>query len=145
MAKPVARSARVSSAAVKDFAPDTLHKPQFPTLASRKPLPAKSGGTVARVIAPEAELESIGIRPGEKLHEVLIHEDEARMTIEMEDMFVVQPSEALWFGHAWQDIGKPLPDGYRFSSDSNSEWLTIDQLREIVSLVKAEQFESSSL
>jgi UDP-N-acetylglucosamine 4,6-dehydratase len=99
---------------------------------------------VARVVAPEAELESIGIRPGEKLHEVLIHEDEARLTLELDDMFVVQPSEALWFGHAWQDIGKPLPDGYRFSSDNNSEWLTIDQLREIVSMVKAEQFESSS-
>ena len=47
---------------------------------------------LAQVIAPEAEMEVIGIRPGEKLHEVLIHEDEARSTVELEDMFVVQPS-----------------------------------------------------
>jgi UDP-N-acetylglucosamine 4,6-dehydratase len=47
---------------------------------------------LARVIAPEADLEVIGIRPGEKLHEVFIHEDEARYTVEMDDMFVVQPS-----------------------------------------------------
>ncbi|MFC1923251.1 UDP-N-acetylglucosamine 4,6-dehydratase (inverting) [Chloroflexota bacterium] len=94
---------------------------------------------IARVIAPDAELNAIGIRPGEKLHEVLIHQDEARATIELEDMFVVQPSEALWFGHAWQDIGKPLPEGYRYASDSNSEWLTLDQIKEIVAPIEAEQ------
>jgi len=94
---------------------------------------------IARVIAPEAELEGIGIRPGEKLHEVLVHADEARATIELEDMFVVQPSEALWFGHAWQDIGRPLPEGYRYASDSNSEWLTLDQIRKIVTSIEAEQ------
>lgn len=94
---------------------------------------------IARVIAPDAELDAIGIRPGEKLHEVLIHQDEARATIELEDMFVVQPSEALWFGHAWQDIGKPLPEGYRYASDSNSEWLTLDQIKEIVAPIEAEQ------
>ena len=94
---------------------------------------------IARVIAPDAELEAIGIRPGEKLHEVLIHVDEARSTIELEDMFVVQPSEALWFGHAWQDIGRPLPEGYRYASDSNSEWLTLEQIREIVTSIESEQ------
>jgi UDP-N-acetylglucosamine 4,6-dehydratase len=93
---------------------------------------------IARVIAPEAELEEIGIRPGEKLHEVLIHEDEARTTIELEDMFVVQPSAALWFGHAWQDIGRALPDGYRYASDNNSEWLSINQIKEIVAPIEAE-------
>ena len=45
-----------------------------------------------QAIAPKAELEVIGIRPGEKLHEVLIHEDEARVTVELDDMFVVQPT-----------------------------------------------------
>jgi len=105
-------------------------------------IPSMKVVDIAKVIAPDAELEAIGIRPGEKLHEVLIHEDEARLTIELEDMFVVQPSEALWFGHAWQDIGQPLPDGFRFASDSNSDWLTIDQIKEIVSQIEAEQLES---
>ena len=94
---------------------------------------------IARVIAPDAELDAIGIRPGEKLHEVLIHQDDARATIELEDMFEVQPTEALWFRHAWQDIGKPLPEGYRYASDSNSEWLTLDQIKEIVAPIEAEQ------
>jgi len=57
---------------------------------------------LAKAIAPEAELEIIGIRPGEKLHEMLIHEDEARSTVELENMFVVQPTAALWFGHEWE-------------------------------------------
>lgn len=93
---------------------------------------------VARAIAPDAELDAIGIRPGEKLHEVLIHADEARATVELEDMFVVQPSAALWFGHAWQENGRKLPEGFRYASDSNSDWLTQDQIMEIVSSVEAE-------
>ena len=105
-------------------------------------IPSMKVVDIAKVIAPDAELEAIGIRPGEKLHEVLIHEDEARLTIELEDMFVVQPSEALWFGHAWQDIGQPLPDGFRYASDSNADWLSIDQIKEIVSQIEAEKIES---
>ena len=108
-------------------------------------IPSMKVVDIAKVIAPDAELEAIGIRPGEKLHEVLIHEDEARLTIELEDMFVVQPSEALWFGHAWQDIGQPLPDGFRFASDSNSDWLSIDQIKEIVSRIEAEKIESQAV
>jgi UDP-N-acetylglucosamine 4,6-dehydratase len=97
---------------------------------------------IANVIAPDAEMEAIGIRPGEKLHEVLIHEDEARSTIELKDMFVVQPSPALWFGHAWQDKGEPVSEGYRYASDSNNEWLTLEQIREIVSPFEIESIES---
>jgi UDP-N-acetylglucosamine 4,6-dehydratase len=87
---------------------------------------------LARVIAPQAQLEVIGIRPGEKLHEVLIHEDEARTTIELEDMFVVQPTAALWFGHEWSQKGQPLPAGFRYGSDINSDWLTDEQIRGLV-------------
>jgi UDP-N-acetylglucosamine 4,6-dehydratase len=87
---------------------------------------------LARVIAPQARLEVIGIRPGEKLHEMLINEDEARSTVELEDMFVVQPATDLWFGHEWQDQGRRLPDGFRYGSDTNPEWLTVEQIREIV-------------
>lgn len=87
---------------------------------------------LARVIAPEAQFNVIGIRPGEKLHEVLIHEDEARSTIELVDMFVVQPTGSLWFGHEWQVKGKPLSDGFRYGSDSNPDWLSVDQIRTII-------------
>jgi len=87
---------------------------------------------LAKIIAPQAELEVIGIRPGEKLHEVLIHEDEARSTVELDDMFVVQPTTELWFGHQWQTLGRPLPDGFRYASDTNPDWLDMEQVREMV-------------
>ena len=87
---------------------------------------------LARAIAPGVELETIGIRPGEKLHEVLIHEDEARSAVELEDMFVVQPAVELWFGHEWQRLGNPLPDGYRYASNTNPEWLDVEQIRQMV-------------
>ncbi len=95
---------------------------------------------LAMTIAPDAEIEVVGIRPGEKLHEILISEDEARATLELEDMFVVQPAPELatnWFGHEWQGKGRPLPDGYCFASNTNTEWLNVDQIREIVAPIEA--------
>ena len=95
-------------------------------------IPSMNMMDLARSMAPSAEFEFIGIRPGEKLHEVLISEDEARTTVEMEDMYVVQPAEAFWFGHEWEKISHLLPDGFRYASNTNSQWLTIDQLKTIV-------------
>jgi UDP-N-acetylglucosamine 4,6-dehydratase len=87
---------------------------------------------LAKAIAPESSLEFVGIRPGEKVHEVLISEDESRATVEMEDMYVVQPSANAWFGHDWQAEGKKLPSGFRFGSDNNPRWLNINQIRDMV-------------
>lgn len=87
---------------------------------------------LAKAIAPEAELEVIGIRPGEKLHEVLINEDEARTTVELEEMFVVQPTTAFWFGQEWQNTGNRLEDGFRYSSENNPQRLDIDQIQELI-------------
>lgn len=87
---------------------------------------------LAKAIAPNAEVEIIGIRPGEKLHEVLISEDEARHTVELPKMFVVQPAEASWFGYNWQNRGKLLEVGYSYSSDNNSEWLDLDGIRKYI-------------
>jgi len=95
---------------------------------------------LVRVIAPDSRIETIGIRPGEKLHEVLISEDEARHTLELEQMFVVQPAEALWFGYSWNGRGKPLPDGFRYASDSNDRWLTVDEMRQLI-----EPFETTAV
>ncbi len=86
---------------------------------------------LARVIAPEAEYDIVGIRPGEKLHEVLISEDESRSTVEREEMFIVKPAATLWQRDLAYE-GKPLPDGFRYSSDNNPVWLTEAQIREIV-------------
>ena len=95
-------------------------------------IPSTTIVDLAKAIAPEAEMEIIGIRPGEKLHEVLISEDEARTTVEMERMFVVQPAEALWFGYQWQSKGVLLTNGYRYSSDNNTEWLDVDGIKQFI-------------
>lgn len=95
-------------------------------------IPSTRVTDLALAIAPEAEVDFIGIRPGEKLHEVLISEDESRHTLELDDMYVVEPSGALWFGHAWREQGKNLPEGFRYASDKNSDWLDEEQIRELI-------------
>jgi len=95
-------------------------------------IPSTKVTDLAHAIAPDAELEIIGIRPGEKLHEMLISQDESRHTIELEKMFVVQPAEATWFGYSWQDKGKTLEEGFSYSSDNNTEWLDVDGIKNYV-------------
>ena len=101
-------------------------------------IPSTTIVDLARAVAPQAKIDVIGIRPGEKLHEVLISDDEARTTLELDDMFVVQPAEALWFGRAWEKQGRPLPDGFRYASNTNPEWLNIDQIRQMIAPIEAE-------
>lgn len=99
-------------------------------------IPSMKVVDLARAIAPKAEVEIIGIRPGEKLHEVLISEDEARQTVELNDMYVVQPAESLWFGRDWESKGKLLNDGFRYASDTNQQWLNIDQIGKIIAPIE---------
>ena len=87
---------------------------------------------LARAIAPEAEIEIIGIRPGEKLHEDLLSVDEARHAVELDEMFVVQPVQASWFGYSWQDKGKTLPEGFSYTSDNNTEWLDDEGIKKYI-------------
>lgn len=101
-------------------------------------IPSMTVHDLAKAMAPQAKIEVIGIRPGEKLHEMLISEDEARSTVEMEDMYVVQPPESWWFATHWQKIGKPLPDGFHYSSNDNDRWLTIEQIRTITAPIEAD-------
>ena len=101
-------------------------------------IPSTTIVDLARAIAPEAEIEIIGIRPGEKLHEVLISEDESRSTLELEDMYVVQPAVSPWFGYEWEKTGKPLQDGFRYASNTNDEWLTMEQIKAIVAPIEKE-------
>jgi UDP-N-acetylglucosamine 4,6-dehydratase/5-epimerase len=86
---------------------------------------------LAVTIAPGCQVESIGIRPGEKLHEVLVSEDESRQTLETEDMYVIQPSHPWWKSENWVNA-TPLPEGFRYSSDTNERWLTPRELEELV-------------
>jgi len=86
---------------------------------------------LAESIAPGCEINHIGIRPGEKLHEVLISEDESRQTLEFDDRFVIQPAHSWWKSENW-DGGTPLDDGYSYTSDHNDRWITVKELQKMI-------------
>ena len=94
-------------------------------------IPSMSLLEIAEAVAPGCDIDYIGIRAGEKLHEVLVSEDEARHTLEAEDMFVIQPAHSWWRRENWHDA-RPLPDGFRYTSDSNPHWLTREELQELI-------------
>ncbi len=88
---------------------------------------------LARAIAPECRIEVVGIRPGEKLHEVMVPEDDARHTLEFDDHFVIQPSFPWWSAAGLgEQGGAPCPEGFRYSSDTNARWLSEEELREML-------------
>src|SRR3972149_2413188 len=95
-------------------------------------IPSMRMTDLAEAVAPGCEIDLIGIRPGEKLHEALLSEEEARHSLELEDMYVVEPPGARWFGHGWEGKGKPLGGGFRYTSDANDQWLSVEELADIV-------------
>ncbi len=87
---------------------------------------------LARVINPRAEHEIVGIRPGEKLHEVMVTEDDARQTLELGDRFVILPPFKWKALEKWHAEGKRCEDGFRYASDTNLHWLDEAGLREMI-------------
>jgi len=86
---------------------------------------------LARAIAPESDIDIIGIRPGEKLHEVLISSDEARQTRELDQMYVVTPSFP-WWREPTTPPGAPMAPDTTYASDANAQWLGVDELRQML-------------
>ena len=82
-------------------------------------------------VAPGCTIEDIGIRPGEKLHEILISEDESRQALEYDEMFVIEPLYPSWTFRSWEGGKRPAP-GFRYSSDANSVWLSPAEMRELI-------------
>lgn len=94
-------------------------------------IPSTTITDLARAIAPDAKVEVVGIRPGEKLHEVMITEDDARRTVEFDNYYVIQP-EFPWWGSTNCVDGKHCPDGFRYSSETNTWWLNVEEIRRLV-------------
>ena len=86
---------------------------------------------LAEAVAPGCAIEFMGIRPGEKLHEALVSHDESRHTVELDDMFVIQPAHP-WWKPATREHAQPLPDDFVYTSDTNRQWLTIEELRHMI-------------
>jgi UDP-N-acetylglucosamine 4,6-dehydratase (inverting) len=99
-----------------------------------KKIPSMRIVDIARAVAPNAKLETIGIRPGEKLHEQMISEDEARYTYEYSDYFKILPAINNWHMSASRiKDGKPMQEEFSYTSDKNNEWLNVEALRSWIS------------
>ena len=95
-------------------------------------IPSMKITDLAEALAPGCRQEIVGIRPGEKIHEVLVPEDEARNAIELEDRFVILPGYPLRRLETWRDRGKPCPEGFHYGSDNNAQWLSAKDLHAMV-------------
>jgi len=93
-------------------------------------IPSYNIETVAKAVAPNAKLIDVGIRPGEKLHEEMITESDSYNTIEFDKYFAILPSGAdkqkyIKHYNAWV-----VPVGFKYNSGTNSEWETVESLRD---------------
>ena len=90
-------------------------------------IPSMNIMDLAKAIAPGCETKIVGIRPGEKLHEAMIMEDDARHTLEYDTYYVIQPEFPFW-SKKYAEGGRPLAEGFEYTSDKNLEWLTVEDL-----------------
>lgn len=91
-------------------------------------IPSMKITDLADAIAPGVERKIIGIRPGEKIHETLLTEEEARHSRDFNDYFIIEPEYPLWGGFRLEG-GEPLAPGFQYTSDGNSHWLSKEELR----------------
>jgi len=93
-------------------------------------IPSMNIMDLAQAIAPQCKTKTIGIRPGEKLHEIMISADDSRNTKELEDCYVIEPAFHWWSKDNYPK-GKNVADGFVYSSETNSQWLTKNDLKRI--------------
>lgn len=99
-------------------------------------IPSMKITDMARVMAPDLPLKEIGIRPGEKLHEIMITKDDGRQTIELEDRYIIKPQFKFWSDKSYADEGATaVAEDFEFASDNNKEWLDDDAFRDLLSKI----------
>jgi UDP-N-acetylglucosamine 4,6-dehydratase len=94
---------------------------------------------LVKAITPECEIKYTGIRPGEKLHEVLISSDESRHTVSFDEMYVILPEFTWWDKNRHEmdnyDHSKPVPEGFAYTSDTNDNWLSVEELQSMIAIL----------
>lgn len=95
-------------------------------------LPSMNIMDLVKAIAPECRTKIIGMRPGEKLHEVMIPRDEARKTLEFDNHYIIQPEFSFFERRFTNSNGVQVPDDFEFSSGTNKSWLTEKDLKEMI-------------
>ena len=99
-------------------------------------IPSMKVTDLAAAIGPDCDRPVIGVRPGEKLHEVMITEDDARHTLEYDDHYVIQPEDLRQTRPGAGAGGSPVAGDFRYSSNNNDRWLSPDDLRGLITDVK---------
>ena len=94
-------------------------------------IPSMSIMELVKAISDACRVEVVGIRPGEKVHEILISEEEIRQTLELDDMYIIKPAHPWWKLENYKG-SKPVPHTFRYSSNSDNRKLTVDELREMI-------------
>ena len=89
---------------------------------------------LAEAIGPECKIDIVGIRPGEKIHEEMITESDALLTVDIGPYYAILPHQPTWDKTEYINKlkAKPVPEGFRFNSGTNTEWLSVTQLRELI-------------
>lgn len=95
-------------------------------------LPSMNIMDLAKAIAPNCEIKIIGIRPGEKIHEVMVTKNDARITRDFDDYFVIQPDNQYMSKRFADFGGVQVPDGFEYNSGTNPEQLTKDDLKKMI-------------
>ena len=94
-------------------------------------IPSYRVADLARAMAPDAGLKEIGIREGEKLHEVMITREDSRLTYDYGKHYVIYPHFEWWNQEThFTPGGSPVTEGFRYASDENEEWLSVDEMKE---------------
>ena len=96
-------------------------------------IPSMNIMDLATAIAPDCSTKIIGIRPGEKLHEVLVPRDEARNTLEYDNHYIIQPEFDFWYERINDEKSRPVPDDFEYDSQNNKHFLTVDEMRNLIS------------
>lgn len=102
-------------------------------------IPSMKITDLTMAMAPDLSLKEIGIRPGEKIHEMMISKEDAKNTVEFDKYYIIQPDLDWWDPNRLLKGGKPVAKGFEYHSGNNTDWLSIEQMRNLIDEIDAEK------